>query len=403
MQDPFLPFNFDSATLRGELQRYFRSLVLLVILPAVPCVGFIIWLAGSVGALMSPQVFADAQFKDHGLVVSLRSIKDYGAYKLARIAQEQPDVVFIGASRCSEFRSAMLKPLRAYNGCVSAWSIDQNVDLLRRILTAGNPKIVIFCLDYFMFTEAYEEGTKERSMRYGPNSGLQLDGVLDVLTAIRERPWETIGEIPTYLSRDAFEPVDHLRMLGLNGMRLGAGFRYDGSVLFPRGQLDEAHIVTQKVGYGLLTAIPGGPQVDPRQIDALRALSDIARQRNITLVGIQLPIQRSSVDFLDTDQGYWQYSGVWREFETERMRTVFSNLGIHFFDLSRDLEITADSRYFVDAIHVGEAGMLGGLVHLFDNPDFRMIFRGVDGNAMRDTYNRALEAGDFFHVYHAQF
>jgi hypothetical protein len=124
------------------------------------------------------------------------------------------------------------------------------------------------------------------------------------------------------------------------------------------------------------------------------------------LAAIQLPYIRSAVDVLDSGRDYKQYpasdAGVWREFESQRFRDSLRGMGIRLFDAAHD-PVGADSRNFIDPAHPTESGMLGTLLHLARNPDFRSLFPKLDTDQLTKDYAKAQADGNFTEIYRDRF
>ena len=114
-----------------------------------------------------------------------------------------------------------------------------------------------------------------------------------------------------------------------------------------------------------------------RQKAPIVRIAELARQRGIKLVGLQLPFIRSGVRFLDEDESYQDNAGVWREFESDRTRHWLKSLGITFFDLGRS-PIGDDSRNFVDAYHTTDLGAARAVKELLASPEFRAVLPAID-------------------------
>ncbi len=118
-----------------------------------------------------------------------------------------------------------------------------------------------------------------------------------------------------------------------------------------------------------------------RQKEPLVRMARLAQQRGIKLIGIQLPYIRAGVDYLDHNEGYRHYSGVWREFESAQTREWLKSLGITFFDLARST-VDDDKLNFVDAYHTSELGSLRVMQQLLASADFRAILPDIDPAAI---------------------
>lgn len=378
------------------------SLIAIILAPSLLAIAAVTWLAIATGALLSPEGLAEAQQRDPRLVVLPDGIQYWAPLKAARVSEEQPDIVSIGSSRCQELRSAMLKPYRVFNACLSAWTLEQHRDMLRRVLASSHPRIVILELDYFLFTDAWAEANRDRSPVYGSGMPLRLQGMNDVLQTLYRHRATFRPLIPDLLFQPQYEPVDHNRLLTLDAIRVGGGFRYDGSFLFPAGSLLQAPKEARDIMNPSIGAFPGAPSISQRQFAILEDIAEIARRSGVTLIGIQLPYVEQAVAYLDSEPSYAPYRGNWIEFESDAMKARLAAIDIHFFDMARD-PINRDPRYFINASHPGEAGTLAVLVHLLDDPAFRALLPDLDAEQMRTTLAATLAKGEFFHVYHDVF
>jgi len=150
------------------------------------------------------------------------------------------------------------------------------------------------------------------------------------------------------------------------------GFRGDGSYQYPPSFIEMARSKFQTAQH-LLEAAPGAPHMSARQMAPIVQLASLARQRGIKLIAVQLPYVRSAVDYLDGNESYRSYSGVWRDFESERTASWFRNLGIVFFDLAHS-PVADDPLNFIDAYHPSEDGMVKLLKGLLNEKEFQDQF-----------------------------
>ena len=144
-------------------------------------------------------------------------------------------------------------------------------------------------------------------------------------------------------------------------------------------------------------SFPGGQHLSELQFQQLARLSELARQRDFTLVAIQYPLLKSAADFLDHDEAYRPSSGMWRELRSAATVQRLATLGIRFFDLSR-APFAADSGNFFDPAHPSERGMLRTFITLLDQKDFQDLFPLMDKKVLEADLNRS--QGEPFDLYH---
>ena len=377
-----------SPQIKGFLLAFFVSAAL-----ATGSVSFLAW---RLGATATIREMAEEQRADPRIVALPPDLKYFGALKMRRLAQEQPEVVAIGSSRCNELRSAMFRPYRFYNACLSAWTFDQMLRTLDLATSMAHPRIVIFTMDYNMFSRG-QESYANRIFDMDEGLTLHAANLKSLVARLVDNHPGLLQDLPVLLAGRKLEPTDGLELLGTAANQAEAGFRHDGSFLYPRGMLANAEEANRSPTNDMQ---PGGRHVEERSLDALARMKAMADDRQAVLVGIQLPLLGSAVDYLDHDRV--ETSGVWQDFESEDVRRRIREIGVPFFDLAR-LPLTADHRFFIDPSHPNEAGTLGGLVSLFDNPQFRAIFSRLDAADLRRDYDNAVAEGNLTAIYHGHF
>jgi hypothetical protein len=222
---------------------------------------------------------------------------------------------------------------------VTAWTLDQMVEIFERATRNAAPRVVLLELDYFLFTDAWVGGNTDKAMIFDCLPGYLCSSAVDMIRSAFRHP----NRVLSY-ALAAVRPF-----LGTQAMVSEEGFRYDGSYVYSSGHLRDSAIRNMNAEF-LVNAMPGSPEVSAKQLGALRRLAELARQRHVTLAGIQLPFFKPAVDYLDTNTAYRQYSGVWREFESPQMRQTLEQMGIRLFDLAHD-PLNGERETFVDAYH----------------------------------------------------
>ncbi len=319
-------------TLRSQqrkiYRRYLATMATLLVLLSIPPAVTLVWFGVLTGAILLPEEMGVAQNDDTSVVAMPFDLRYWAALKIPRIAKEQPEIVSIGSSRSMEIRNAMFAPYKFYNASLTAWTLDQEITMIDQITRVSRPRIIIVSLDYFMFTNRYADAmARERTMIFGNDWRYRLRSCANLAREFWRRP-AFIGELREDW-RLGNVPVKSgaVTLLGIDAIRGKTGFRFDGSTLLPSGTYAQAPNQTA-ANEGLIRAVNGGPSIDHRQYQALERLAEVARKHGVTLVAIQLPILKASVDVLDNDMSYHYYSGVWREFESSEFRKKLDDLGI---------------------------------------------------------------------------
>jgi hypothetical protein len=342
-----------------SMRRYVAVLAILFIALAAPLAGVIFWLARPFDAMATPAQLADIQARRPDAIILPVDLRYNAAFKLARAAQVQPEIVCFGSSRAGGFRAAMFAPRRFYNLSFTAWTTDQLLDIFDRTTRQVHPRVAILELDYFLFADRWERW------------------FATTRTMIHDRPFRyAMASLGSFLrttasNRSAFEAYERTptAFVGPQSIQSQEGFRSDGSYAF-----SEAHIADAQQRYRSADFFGGSTPAADQMSSGLQApvarLAELARQRGIKLVAVQLPLIRAGIDLLEHDESYHARAGAWRDFESESTRAWLAGLGIPLFDLARS-PIDDDPDNFVDALHLSESGMDKAMRELQADPAFR--------------------------------
>jgi hypothetical protein len=318
-----------------------------------------------IGATITLDQLAKTQSVEHDKIVMPFDLRYWAALKLPRIAIDNPEIIYISSSRAGAARARMFRPYSFYNLSFTAWTLDQVIDIFDRATRDNAARIAIVELDYFMFTDTWERGNLKNDMIFGWPIRYLATSAVDMVRSAARHP-----ELLSYI-RAPERPF-----VGTQAILSNEGFRFDGSYVYSIGHTRDSaeHHINAET---LVQAMPGGAAISTKQMGLLRKLTALAQQRHVTLVGIQLPLFKEGVDYLDTNRSYYAYSGVWREFESAANREIFQEIGIHFFDLAHD-QLNREKENFFDAYHPSSLGMLRSMQSLLRLTDFRNVFPAID-------------------------
>lgn len=354
-----------SACQRQSVRLYLAIIaVTLLVFGCVPAI-VVLQVGRLFGASATPAQLAELQMKRPGAVILPYDLRYNGAFKLQRVKEERPEVIWISSSRAGAFRASMFRPYRFYNMSFTAWTTKQLTDIFERTTRDVHPRVALISLDYFLFTDDWEKSNSgTRTMIYDHPFHYVKSGLVDfVRTAVQHRQvFENYLNAPT-------------RFVGTQAILSQEGFRDDGSYVYSPGHIDYSRRHDKTADF-LVSGMPGAPKMSDRQKTQIVRLSEIAQRRGVRLVAVQLPFIRAGVDYLDHKASYRYYSGVWRDFESQSTRDWLKHLGIPFFDLGRSA-IDNDPANFFDAYHPSSLGSLKVMQKLLKIPEFRVLFPAI--------------------------
>ena len=330
-------------------------------IPGLIAIGIVELIAWRTGAVTTELVEAVArlQHEDPDIVWTGPG-NQYGPLALARAQIEHPDILMIGHSRCGQMRSMMFKPYQFQNACVVAWTFGQIKNMIDLATRTGGPKTIIFTLDYFMLGDAYAKKWEDRAFMdfLSPQRG-HRDALRDLASMFKTHPVAMATAMPSYLVGRVYGP-DGLEFLGPYAIALRFGFRSDGSLLYDAVTREQAPVNRTDLTR-IIAAVGDGDGLQPgrAQMQALREIGALGKQRNLTIIGIQLPIIQGAVDVLNSDRDWNGYRdvdrGTWRLLQSIQMRKELMDMGIHFVDLTHD-SVAKEPRAFIDPAHPSEYG-----------------------------------------------
>jgi hypothetical protein len=318
------------------------------------------------GASMRLQDLADSQRDNPEQIVLPFDLRYNAAFKLARLEQERPEVIWISTSRAGTFRAALFAPYRFYNLSFTAWTTGQTLDLFDRATQRQRPRIAILSLDHFLFADRWEEWfALTRKMHYDHPITYLRSSLLDFARTATRHP----AAFKDYVSTPSV-------FVGTQSIVQQEGFRNDGSYLYSPGHVADARSRFMNAAT-LADTLPRATGLSSSLKQPVGRLAELARSRGIKLIGVQLPFIRAGIDLLDREQYGSHGFGAWREFATAQTRDWLRQIGIPLFDLAR-LPMTNEKSSFVDAYHLADAGAAEVMLHLLRDPDFRAEFPNID-------------------------
>ncbi len=372
----------------GTKKRSFLIKLALYALPfAIPFLllsGFMIY----TGEAMPLSWVARTQMGDDPVLYRPR----YGSrdmdFKVISANLREPEILTVGSSRVLQFRAQFfnLQPRAFYNTGAPSWTLDQVVELVKRL--DFTPRILILGVDQSLFNDAVVNTT------FDP----QVSDFAHLFMVNRSFMQEVIDgeefDIGRYLAR--VEPGHGGLALGLRAIRDGHGFRNDGSEQY--GDFLVAHWIYPQnerqyhldfVDKGMLQ-YAYGDTVSASRMAQLEDFLTWCKDRGITVIGFAPSFMPTLYQKITNDgrHGYLQKLQA-------VLPDVFAQYDFPYFDFSDSTALGATDEDFFDGWHASEQINLRMYRQMLDAlPDFL-------GGYSDTAYLAAADAGatDTFDVF----
>jgi hypothetical protein len=287
---------------------------------------------------------AAAQERDPRLIWNARDSEE-ARFKLQRLAQVSPDVVVMGHSRISQFRSAMFRPYSFYNIGRLSWRLDMYCDMLRRIVKVAKPRVIVFSLDFTAFNSVYTQNYAGVNQDFGDNRLWDhFDALYDIYMMLYVHP--------QLIMAGRREVLENLPTIGVRAAFFSYGFRSDGSET-------ESQVAVRSFGYNsnLAVSMPWnsdpfffGESMGADELSQFEEFTAIARANGIQLIGVQMPIYGPAVRAIENSPRF----GILKDFRAHLASGYFERQGVIVFDYMRFPPYSDDYQYFADCVHSGE-------------------------------------------------
>jgi hypothetical protein len=324
------------------------------------------WLLWS-GETLPVRWVARKQAQGEPLLFLARFTDHTYALKLAAARRLAPEVLALGDSRVSQFRSAMFRPYSFYNAGNCMYSLSDYRRFLSE-LPAGTPRVLLVPLDFYVFhpdfVANFASMTKEDVGL--PGSYEHAHVVKAALLHLRTNPGA--------LRLPAREPLYGWPARGLGAMETADGIRRDGSFQYGRmvrGDLSITPTVEQALERVALGRAPlqGRASMDEGAWRELEALAREARARHTSIVAYTPAFHPRLAAALDASPAH----GIWREFRSAATAERIRTMGITYFDLSRLEAFGGREDEMIDPFHPSEPAYIRMLLHMAGDPAFRAL------------------------------
>lgn len=246
-----------------------------------------------------------------------------------KLKQEKSEISIIGTSRTSGFEKEMFKNSNVYNYCMIAWSLDDALNLIKS-LEIEKGGILIFGIDQWNFNKNYSHRLTNSFKKNNLN-------------------------IP-YLFIDQEKGYANITLIGEKAAKNFSGFRSDGSYfdgkrfISSEKELIEAGIWPGKIAhkdndfYTKYYRIIGS-EVDYKQIEKIKKILVLAKERKISIFGFFPPFSPSVIKKLDSEN--LDFSFIYKS--SKELKNMFSDFGFVFKDFTNFKFF--DDTFYLDGSH----------------------------------------------------
>jgi hypothetical protein len=313
--------------------RRFARVLLLTLWPALVITGILEAIAWRTGETVSAEAIARWQSEKPGRMWRGGDGRSYLGYKIARVRLLKPDVIMLGQSRANSFSGDALRPYTFYNCGLTAWTFKQYLRFLELITTDGYaPRVLFFNFDYWMFSKDFDLAGVWKFYGQFPTHAEEIKFVIDEM---EKHPLALIRRLPY---------ADELK--GLYAVLSGDGFQPDGTLVAGLPTADPRRLDQDGTGVGV-SPVQLGTAFDNEEIQAFERFVNFAHEKNIRLIGIQVPFYAKILYGLNKDPS----AGIWREFRSEARKAYFESKDVIFFDFVDMPEYRDKPEHFIDSIH----------------------------------------------------
>jgi hypothetical protein len=314
-------------------------------------------------------------------------------FKVVRMGQERPDVVVMGQSRMSQFRSGMFHPYSFYNFSRISWSFGVYSELWRRLPADYRPKVVLFSLDFFNLNPRY---------------------LSDYADALPQPPrfrwmehlaaWRDVYNL-LYIHPDLIWAGRHdsegQPSIGLNASYLGDGVRQDGSETVSLPMLKTAGRNPDLFQTIQLNHLPiyYGDAVSSEEMTKFEKFVSLVHARGATLIGVQMPIYGPVMRVIERDPNY----GILKDFRDRMANGYFDRQGVIVFDYSKLSPYSDDYRYFIDAFHPTEVACAAAVLKMSSDPRVKAVLPNLDTVSLQRKLDEDRKADRHVNLYRNEF
>ena len=304
-------------------------------------------------------------------------------HKLALVARRNPSVVALGSSRMEQFRQEFFDQSFVCV-CTVMGAIEDAEPLIDEILHRHKPKVVLFGVDYWWFSDV-PQGRNVHSVRKKPNK-ITLQKLMLPIEWWKRGRLSTGQYWATIFQQETVKTLPGYQLAGLSALLNGRGVRPDGSVLhgnmlFASASVQpsqDINVMRERVRIGH-PLYPHKSKLKPSQISILEQAISKLGDAGVRVIVILPPMLPLVVDLLDKSDNHAYVSEIIAALSTAKP-------AVHNYHDARSIGATGCE--FLDDRHAGDVTNMRILIDIAK--------RNKDGDALPWTKDKLIKAVERF-------
>lgn len=329
--------------------------ILLVLSPAIICVGFLTWMLFYIGEFTSIEDVATQQLNNHEIVFSADEV--FSPYKWHMIQRRSPKLLILGSSRVMSFRSQFfhLDEENVYNAGMSLgniWRVMWVLDQLKAQSQLPETLIVGFDQDWFV---PGRSATDEDDAIDIPDPAPTMPNLEKLFNRIRAVVGDMLeNQIMLADVLDRRDPFYNALTIGYNGITRSTGFRWDGSrVLNPinlNGLPDENRFFNTReritIGSERMTY---SDEPNLQSLEAVQQLIAFCHENDIDLIAFMPPFPPTIYTEIQATGNYGYIPKT-----IDYLTNLFAETDFAYFDFTDGHLPNVADEHYLDGTHGSE-------------------------------------------------
>ena len=329
--------------------------ILIVLSPALICVGFLTWMLFYIGEFTPIEDVVTQQLNNHEIVFSGDEV--FSQYKWHMLQRRTPKLLILGSSRVMSFRSQFfhLDEENVYNAGMdlgNIWRAIWVLDALQAQSELPETLIVGFDPDWFVPGRSPVDDIDDIDI---PDPAPTTPNIETLFNRIRSVVGDIIeNQIDLADILDRRDPFYDALTIGYNGITRSTGFRWDGSRILNPTNLnilpDENRFFNTRErmtnGSGRMTH---SDDMNMQSLDAVQQLIDFCLENDIDLIAFMPPFPPTIYAEMQTTGNYEYIPKT-----VDHLNDLFADTGFSYFDFTDGILPNVKDVHYLDGTHGSE-------------------------------------------------